>query len=57
MAFIARAYDDKIKSLEQEDRTAAGKGHYRGRDGKGKLRTKAKQALIHDVFPNPSDED
>jgi hypothetical protein len=57
MAFIACAYDDKIKSLEQEDCAVASKGHYYGCDRKGKLRTEAKQAFIHNIFPNPSDKD
>ena len=57
MAFIARTYNDKIKSLKQEDYAAASKGYYRGCNRKGKLRTKAKQALIHNIFPNPSNKD
>ena len=57
MAFIACAYNNKIKSLKQEDYAAASKGYYYSHNGKGKLRTKAKQALIHNVFPNPSNKD
>ena len=56
MAFLARAYADKIKALEQEDFVLtgpSGKGHHRSRNGKGKLRTEAKDALLPLVFPHP----
>ncbi|KAF2174789.1 hypothetical protein K469DRAFT_685406 [Zopfia rhizophila CBS 207.26] len=51
MAFLARAYADKISMLEQEDKKA-GIDQRRGRDGRGNLQTEAKNALLPLVFPN-----
>jgi len=50
MAFLARAYAEKITMLEEEDKTA-GRGQSRSRNGKGNLRTEAKKALLSLVFP------
>ena len=58
MAFLARAYVEKIATLEQEDkviRRGGARSHSRG--GKGKLRTEAKQALLPLIFPNPTPKD
>ena len=45
MAFLGRAYADRIDLLEQNGQTA-GKGQSRSRDGKGKLRTEAMASLL-----------
>jgi len=45
MAFLARAYADKITLLEREDQLA-GRGERRSRSGKGNLRTEARNALL-----------
>jgi hypothetical protein len=49
MAFLGRAYADKITLLEREDQ-ARGKGQSRSRDGRGNLRTEARTALLPLVY-------
>jgi hypothetical protein len=56
MAFLARAYAEKVAELEREDETA-GRGQGRGRHGKGNLRTQAKKALLSLVLPNAASKD
>jgi hypothetical protein len=51
MAFLARAYADKIARLEQEDEFAA-RGTSRSRMGRGNLRTEAKKALLLLIYSN-----
>jgi hypothetical protein len=45
MAFLGRAYADKITLLQQEDQLA-GRGRGKSRSGKGNLRTEARNALL-----------
>jgi hypothetical protein len=49
MAFLGRAYADKIALLEQEDQLA-GRGQSRSRNGRGNLRTEARTALLPLVY-------
>ena len=56
MAFLARAYAEKITMLERQD-DIAGRGQNHGRSGKGNLRTEAKKALVSVVLPNATSKD
>jgi hypothetical protein len=56
MAFLTRAYAEKVAELEREDETA-GRGQGRSRYRKGNLQTQAKKALLSLVLPNAASKD
>jgi hypothetical protein len=56
MAFLGRAYADKVALLEQEDQKA-GRGQRRSRKGRGNLRTEARTALLPLVCDKTTDRE